>query len=134
MKSKLSEKDLELLQIKGNVNIDPTVPGYSYLFPRFDGGVDGNMRDYVEASPNAEEITAFSELFKASTHALEILNKILIQNKRSETSKEVKQMDIDSKSKLLQANQNSVLISRDDIVKKLMDSAHLIDAEVIDTD
>ena len=49
MKSKLSEKDLELLQIKGNVNIDPTVPGYSHLFPRFDGGVDGNERDYVEA-------------------------------------------------------------------------------------
>jgi hypothetical protein len=49
MKSKLSEKDLELLQIKGNVNIDPTIPEYSYLFPRFDGGVDGNERDYVEA-------------------------------------------------------------------------------------
>ena len=49
MKSKLSEKDLELLQIKGNVNIDPTIPKYSYLFPRFDGGVDGNERDYVEA-------------------------------------------------------------------------------------
>ena len=49
MKNKLSEKDLELLQIKGNVNIDPTIPKYSYLFPRFDGGVDGNERDYVEA-------------------------------------------------------------------------------------
>jgi len=49
MKSKLSEKDLELLQIKGNINIDPTIPKYSYLFPRFDGGVDGNERDYVEA-------------------------------------------------------------------------------------
>ena len=49
MKSKLSEKDLELLQIKGNINIDPNLPEYSYLFPRFDGGVDGNERDYVEA-------------------------------------------------------------------------------------
>ena len=45
MKSKLSEKDLELLQIKGNVNIDPTIPEYSYLFPGFDGGVGGNEKD-----------------------------------------------------------------------------------------
>ena len=51
-----------------------------------------NMKDYVTAGSAADDVHAFSELFKASTHAMEILNKILIQNKRGETSKEVKQM------------------------------------------
>ena len=79
MKRKLSEKDLELLQIKGNVNIDPTVPGYSHLFPRFDGGVDGNERDYVEAhifdtSENFLESAVVDRIYvnKAEDHSIKI--------------------------------------------------------------
>ena len=43
------EKDLELLQVKGKKEIDPTNPEFAYLFPRFDASVEGNERDYVEA-------------------------------------------------------------------------------------
>ena len=49
MKNKLTEKDLELLQVKGKKEIDPTNPEFAYLFPRFDASVEGNERDYVEA-------------------------------------------------------------------------------------
>ena len=48
MKNKLSEKDLELLQVKGKKEIDPSNPEFAYLFPRFDASVEGNERDYVE--------------------------------------------------------------------------------------
>ena len=49
MKNKLTEKDLELLQVKGKKEIDPSNPEFAYLFPRFDARVDGYERDYVEA-------------------------------------------------------------------------------------
>ena len=49
MKNKLSEKDLELLQVKGKKEIDPSNPEFAYLFPRFDASVEGNERDYIEA-------------------------------------------------------------------------------------
>ena len=48
MKTKLSQKDSELL-ITSRAQIDTTNPDYAYLFPKFDAGVDGNERDYVEA-------------------------------------------------------------------------------------
>ena len=92
-----------------------------------------NMKDYITAGSNPDDIHAFSELFKASTSAMEILNKILLQNKKGATTKEVKQMDIDSKQ-LINKNQNhqQTLISRDDIVQKLMDSAYLVEAEILE--
>ncbi len=49
MKNKLTEKDLELLQVKGKKEIDPSNPEFAYLYPRFDASVEGNERDYVEA-------------------------------------------------------------------------------------
>ena len=91
-----------------------------------------NMKEYITAGGSPDDIHAFSELFKASTQAMEILNKILIQNKRGETTKEVKQMDIDSKQLMNTQNVQATLISRDDVLKQLMDDAKIIDAEVTD--
>ncbi len=48
MKSKLSEKDLELLR-KNVGEIAPESTEFAYLFPRFDAREDGNENDYVEA-------------------------------------------------------------------------------------
>ena len=91
-----------------------------------------NMKEYITAGGSPDDIHAFSELFKASTQAMEILNKILIQNKRGETTKEVKQMDIDSKQLMNTQNVQATLISRDDVLKQLMDDAKIIDADVVD--
>ena len=91
-----------------------------------------NMKEHITAGGSPDDIHAFSELFKASTQAMEILNKILIQNKRGETTKEVKQMDIDSKQLMNTQNVQATLISRDDVLKQLMDDAKIIDADVVD--
>jgi hypothetical protein len=95
-------------------------------------GMIDNMKEYISAGSSADDIHAFSELFKASTQAMEILNKILIQNKRGQTTKEVKQMDIESKQSMHQDKVQATLISRDEVVKQLIDNAKLIDAEVIE--
>ena len=41
-------------------------------------------------------------------------------------------MDIDAKQKTSHDQSQQVLISRDDVVKQLMASAHLIDAEIVE--
>ena len=87
-----------------------------------------SMKDYVAAAPNPDDVGAFAELFKASTHAMEVLNKILIQNKRGDTTKEVKQMDIDSKNRLAHAEHSTqLLLTRDTVVQKLIDDAEIIE-------
>ena len=89
-----------------------------------------SMKDYVAAAPNPDDVGAFAELFKASTHAMEVLNKILIQNKRGDTTKEVKQMDIDSKNRLANVeNETKLLLTRDAVVQKLIEDAEIIELE-----
>ena len=44
------------------------------------------IKDYILASGDPDSISALSELIRASGGALESLNKIVVQNKRSATS------------------------------------------------
>jgi len=91
--------------------------------------IDG-MRDYVEAAPDAESISSLAELMKASTNAIDTLNKVLIQDKKSATQVGVKQMDIDSKKQLADsANKAINTLTREEVFKKLLDNADVIDIE-----
>ncbi len=70
-----------------------------------------------------------AELIKASSGAIEALNKLHTAKERNETQVTVKQMDIESKEKLnVIDNQTKMLLSRDDIMKALVDK----DDDVID--
>jgi hypothetical protein len=79
-------------------------------------------------APDARETESIAELIKASTSAIETLNKILLQQKKSETQIKVKQMDVESRQGLAIAEQHTkILLSREDIMKKLMEDADTID-------
>lgn len=94
--------------------------------------IDG-MRDYVEAAPDAESISSLAELMKASTNAIDTLNKILIQDKKSATQVGVKQMDIDSKQQLAENANNAInTLTREEVFKKLLDNANVIDVDETD--
>ena len=90
------------------------------------------MRDYVEAAPDAESISSLAELMKASTNAIDTLNKVLIQDKRSATQVGVKKMDIEAKKELETSNQSKNLLTREDVFKKLLEDAKVIDLEETD--
>lgn len=78
------------------------------------------VKQYVETAPESRDVSSLSELINASSSAIETLSKILVQNKRDKTQKEVKQMDIDGKKQLLQGEFNAkVMLSRDDVMKEL---------------
>ena len=76
----------------------------------------------VQHIQSPDEIAAYSELVNASTNALDTLNKIVLQNKKAEAAKEVKQLDIQSKQQL-QANDHKMklMASREDIMKMMME-------------
>lgn len=92
-----------------------------------------NVKQYVAAAPNSEEVESLASLLKATTSSIDSLSKIFVQNKRSETSLHVKKLDIDSKKELLQTDhQNKLELSREDVLEQLIKNAEVIEADVIE--
>lgn len=88
-----------------------------------------SMKDYIAHSPESKEILALSELIKASTTAIDTLNKINLSEKKNKTAKELKIMDIESKKELKNSeNENRMTFTREEILKKLMESSVSIEA------
>ena len=78
------------------------------------------VKQYVETAPESRDVSSLSELINASSSAIETLSKILVQNKRDKTQKEVKQMDINGKKQLMQGEFNAkMMLSRDDVMNEL---------------
>jgi hypothetical protein len=87
------------------------------------------IKQYVLSAPNPEEVHSLAELYKASTSALDTLNKVLLQDKKSATQVGIKQMDIESKSQLADKKENKRMLTRDDIIKKLITDADIIEVD-----
>tara|TARA_R110000765_G_C18570894_1_gene565020 strand:- start:89 stop:529 length:441 start_codon:yes stop_codon:yes gene_type:complete len=81
-----------------------------------------NVNDYISSAPENRDVAALAELIKASSSAIETLNKLHTAKERNDTQVAVKQMDVDSKERLnIVDNQTKMLLSRDDIMKALVD-------------
>ena len=89
------------------------------------------MREFVESAPDAETISSLAALMKASTDAIDTLNKLLLQDKKSSTQVGIKQMDIESKKELQEAKESNSIntLTREEVFKKLLDEAKVIDIE-----
>ena len=88
-----------------------------------------NVNDYIQSAPENRDVAAMAELIKASSGAIEALNKLHTAKERNETQVTVKQMDVESKERLnIADNGTKLLLSRDDIMKALVDK----DDDVID--
>ena len=89
-----------------------------------------DMREFVEAAPDAETITSLAALMKASTDAIDTLNKVLIQDKKSATQVGVKRMDIEAKKALADESNSKVnTLTREEVFQKLLEDAKVIDIE-----
>ena len=88
-----------------------------------------NVNDYIASAPENRDVAALAELIKASSGAIDTLQKLHTSNERNETQKEVKRMDVESKERIsIVDNQTKVLLSREDIMDALVDK----DDDVID--
>ena len=96
-----------------------------------------NLKDYIQAGVSDREITAFAEVVKASSAAIETLNKLLIAREKNKLTSELKEKDIQARKELnTQDNQTRLLLSREDLMKQLIiDSDNVRDVTpIIDTD
>ena len=92
------------------------------------------VKQYVETAPESRDVSSLSELINASSSAIETLSKILVQNKKDKTQKEVKQMDIDGKKQLMQGEFNAkVMLSRDDVMKELFSKVEREEKDITPT-
>ncbi len=88
--------------------------------------------DFVKASCDAKTLQGFAELVKATTGIIDTLNNINLEKKKSTTSKEIKQMDIESKKALKPSqhthNTINILATREEIIKKFLvdNESHLL--------
>ena len=89
-----------------------------------------NVKDYIMASGDPDSISSLADLINASSKSIESLNKIVIQNKRSATTIAAKEMDISSKHAIEdKRNENALIGTREEIFKKILDQAKVIDVK-----
>lgn len=86
--------------------------------------VISNLKDYIQAGADPDEISAFAEVVKASSGALEALNKIYIQHEKAKSSTSIKQMEIDAKLSIAsQDNTTKLLVGREELIKQMIDES-----------
>jgi hypothetical protein len=95
-----------------------------------------SIKEYIISAPEPEDVHSLAELYKASTGAIEALNKILIQQQRADAQITVKTMDIQSKQALANSKEEKSTFTREEIMEQLFNSGDLIDvdAEISDSD
>lgn len=91
-----------------------------------------SIKQYIINAPEPEDVHSLAELYKASTSAIEALNKILLQQQKSQTQITVKTMDIQAKKDLIEEKENRNTFTREEIMDQLMNSGKIIDADVSD--
>lgn len=89
----------------------------------------------VSSVVDHRELTALAELIKATTSSIDVLNKVVMENKKLKHSKEIKEMDIAAKKELGSTrikNQTNILVtSREEVLKQLVDKT-LDSSQIID--
>jgi len=81
-----------------------------------------NVKDYISSAPENRDVASLAELIRASTGAIDTLNKLHTSKEGNKVKKEIKQIDVEAKERMnIADNQTKVLLSRDDIMKALMD-------------
>ena len=94
-----------------------------------------NMKEVVHHMPEAENVSSLAELIKASTGAIDTLNKLVVQDKKSNTTIQAKQLDIDSKKELQNSDQlHALTLSREEVLDRLLKKADVIDVKNVDRD
>lgn len=86
------------------------------------------VKQYVQCAPDADGVSSLAELLKATTSSIDTLGKILVQDKKSDTSTKLKQLDIASKQQLQEADHsNKLTLTRQEMLDKLIESADIVD-------
>jgi len=89
-----------------------------------------DLKTTFSQSLDPREIESLAETFKGVSGALNILKDIQVSKEKSKTSKELKTMEIEAKKERIEDKEiKGLKINRDELFKKLLNDASVIDAE-----
>lgn len=90
--------------------------------------VVNNLKDYVAVGgADSKEVLAFAEVVKATSSALEALNKIHATAEKSKTAIQLKTMDIQARKEIAsQDNTTKLLLGREELMKQLIQNSEKI--------
>ena len=89
-----------------------------------------SIKEYIISAPEPEDVHSLAELYKASTGAIEALNKVLLQQQKSSTQIAVKTMDIQSKQALAESkDKDKITFTRDEIFDQLIKRGEVIEVD-----
>ena len=96
-------------------------------------GIDAinEIKQTVLMNPQSDEVEALAEIFKGVSTAMNILKDIQITKMKAQNTKEIKQMDIESKKELEEIDNGpkGLRMTRDQVFKMLKESDDIIDTE-----
>jgi Mg2+ and Co2+ transporter CorA len=96
-------------------------------------GIDAinEIKQTVLMNPQSDEVEALAEIFKGVSTAMNILKDIQITKIKLQNTKEIKQMDIDSKKELEEIDNGprGLRMTRDEVFKMLKENGDIIDTE-----
>lgn len=87
------------------------------------------LRNLVESAPDPKDVEALASLINASTSAIDTLSKMVVSEKKNNTLKEIKQLDLVAKTKTEEVKK--VKYTREEIFKQLFKEEPK-EAEVVD--
>lgn len=91
------------------------------------------IKDGVQSAPTPEDIIALSELIKSASSSIEILNKLVINKAKNETSVKIKEMDVKTKKEELDTKVNLTLMAtREEIMRRMLKDSNVIEGEIIE--
>ena len=134
--SDIKPKNIETSEKVSDDNVDTFVYGKTVELVNASLGAVQTIRDSVLTGVDPKEIAALSQLINATTKALDTLNQINLQNKKSKTNVEIKKMELEANkmiaSKIPQTT-NILIASRDEILKGMSGKKDLLkDSDIID--
>jgi hypothetical protein len=95
------------------------------------GSVDyvDEVKQFITSAPDSRDLEAFSKIVGASAAAIESLNKILINNEKNKTVKEVELLKIEAKKQLTDVNAEKKVLTmnREELLNKLIDDATVVE-------
>lgn len=134
--SDIKPKNIETSEKVSDDNVDTFVYGKTVELVNASLGAVQTIRDSVLTGVDPKEIAALSQLINATTKALDTLNQINLQNKKSKSNVEIKKMELEANkmiaSKIPQTT-NILIASRDEILKGMSGKKDLLkDSDIID--
>jgi hypothetical protein len=88
------------------------------------------VKDYVMNNPESREVEALSQALKAVASALSVIKDVHITQIRRDSAKDLKAMEIESRKMLKDEDRKDrLMLSRDEVFKKIMDEAKVIEAQ-----